>query len=272
MDFSNYINWTGTAEDLESELKLQIFKNNLNLRTPIATEIRIWRLQEIFSENEGEEFKLRDLLESLIILDLLSKTWSLAEIEKVLPSWSNQKLKEKILNIPTIINFKKLESWNGTAEDLQTQLEFQIYKNSFNLKPPTTRTIRLWRSHKIFSQDKGQKFEFRQLLEALVTLDLLAKGWSLKAIADILNDWNDQKLKNKILNIEILNKTINSKERPKQYIARIAEYFVPKYHGIFNSKKEAQEWCENNLIEGNSYTILELFNKDDYICVDSLTE
>jgi DNA-binding transcriptional MerR regulator len=79
------------------------------------------------------------------------------------------------------------------------ELQRKIEQLNLAVEPPTVRTIRSWRSEKLLSQPKGKKFGFRQVLEGLATLQLLKKGWTLVAIAEVLSSWNDRELERQIL-------------------------------------------------------------------------
>lgn len=95
--------------------------------------------------------------------------------------------------------FDNVRNWQGKAEALAEQLKYQIKQLNLSVEPPTVRTIRLWRSRKILSQPKGEKFGFRQILEGLATLVLLKKGWTLVAIVEVLSSWNEKELEQQIL-------------------------------------------------------------------------
>ncbi len=95
--------------------------------------------------------------------------------------------------------FDNVRNWQGKAEILAEQLKYQIEQLGLSVEPPTVRTIRLWRSRKILSQPRGEKFGFRQILEGLATLVLLKKGWTLVAIVEVLSSWNEKELEQQIL-------------------------------------------------------------------------
>ncbi|MGB3535618.1 MAG: hypothetical protein WBA13_19145 [Microcoleaceae cyanobacterium] len=97
------------------------------------------------------------------------------------------------------MTFNDVKGWQGTAEDLCVQLKRKIEQLQLSIEPPTVRVIRSWRSRKLLSQPKGQKFGFRQILEGLVTLSLLEKGWTLVAITASLSSRNDLELEQQIL-------------------------------------------------------------------------
>ncbi|MGK7955965.1 MAG: hypothetical protein AB4063_12060 [Crocosphaera sp.] len=97
------------------------------------------------------------------------------------------------------MNFDDFRDWNGTAENLLQELQCQINRLNLSVDSPTVRTIRAWRSKKLLSQPKGQKFGFRQILEGLATLLLLKKGWTLVSIAQVLSSWSDKELEQQIL-------------------------------------------------------------------------
>ena len=95
--------------------------------------------------------------------------------------------------------FDNIRDWQGQAETLAEQLKHQIEQLGLCVETPTVRTIRSWRSRKILSQPKGEKFGFRQILEGLTTLLLLKKGWTIVAIAEVLSSWNDKELEQQII-------------------------------------------------------------------------
>ena len=97
------------------------------------------------------------------------------------------------------MEFDDIRNWQGTAESLLEELQRKIEQLNLSVEPPTVRTIRSWRSRKLLSQAKGQKFGFRQILEGLATLLLLQKGWTLVAIAEVLSSWNDTELEQQII-------------------------------------------------------------------------
>ncbi|WP_036488220.1 hypothetical protein [Myxosarcina sp. GI1] len=97
------------------------------------------------------------------------------------------------------MNFDDIRDWKGTAENLLQELQCQINRLNLSVESPTVRTIRAWRSKKLLSQPKGQKFGFRQILEGLTTLLLLKKGWTLVSISQVLSSWNDKELEQQIL-------------------------------------------------------------------------
>ena len=89
--------------------------------------------------------------------------------------------------------------WQGTAEILTAELQYQIHQLDLTVEPPVLRTVRLWRSKKLLSQPKGQRFGFRQVLEGLATTLLLKKGWTFVAIGDVLPTFTDELLEQQIL-------------------------------------------------------------------------
>lgn len=97
------------------------------------------------------------------------------------------------------MNFDDIKDWQGTAEELLEELQRKIEQLNLAVESPTVRTIRSWRSKKLLSQPKGEKFSFRQILEGLAILQLLKKGWTLAAIAEVLSTWNDRELERHIL-------------------------------------------------------------------------
>ena len=99
------------------------------------------------------------------------------------------------------MNFDDIKEWQGTAENLLENLQSKIEQLDLPVEPPAVRTIRSWRSKKLLSQPKGKKFGYRQVLEALAILQLLKKGWTLVAIAEVLSSLNDRELEQQILAI-----------------------------------------------------------------------
>ena len=99
------------------------------------------------------------------------------------------------------MNFDDLKDWQGTAENLSEELQHKIEQLNLSIEPPAVRTVRSWRGKKLLSQPKGKKFGFRQILEGLAILQFLKKGWTLKAIAEVLSSLNDKELEQQILTI-----------------------------------------------------------------------
>jgi hypothetical protein len=97
------------------------------------------------------------------------------------------------------MNFDDIKNWQGTAEGLLEELQRKIEQFNLKVESPSVRVIRSWRSRNLLSQPKGQKFGFRQILEGLATLQLLKKGWTLVAIAEVLSSWNDREIERQIL-------------------------------------------------------------------------
>jgi hypothetical protein len=69
---------------------------------------------------------------------------------------------------------------------LETELRLRIVELRLKVSPPTTRTIRLWRTRKILSTSPTRDFRFRQILESLAASILLSKGWTLATIGELL--------------------------------------------------------------------------------------
>lgn len=97
------------------------------------------------------------------------------------------------------MSFDDLKDWQGTAEELLEGLQRKIEQLNLAVESPSVRTIRSWRSRNLLSQPKGKKFGFRQVLEGLAILQLLKKGWTLVAIAEVLSSWNEKELERQIL-------------------------------------------------------------------------
>ena len=114
-----------------------------------------------------------------------------------------------------------LKDWQGTADDLSEELRRKIEQLDLSVEPPTVRTVRLWRSKKLFSQPKGQKFGFRQILEGLATLLLLKKGWTLVAIAEVLPSLDNLELEQQIVETNGQNTTKSGdRERSPKLLAQ----------------------------------------------------
>jgi hypothetical protein len=84
------------------------------------------------------------------------------------------------------MDFQHLKTWSGTAEGVASEFSRLIKALGLHVEAPTVRTIRLWRTKKLFSHPAGSEFRGRQILEGLNTAILLKRGWSLAAIADLL--------------------------------------------------------------------------------------
>ena len=97
------------------------------------------------------------------------------------------------------MSFEDVKDWQGTAENLSEELQHKIKQLNLSIESPAVRTVRSWRGKKLLSQPKGKKFGFRQVLEGLATLQFLKKGWTLKAIAEVLPSLNDEELEQQIL-------------------------------------------------------------------------
>ena len=97
------------------------------------------------------------------------------------------------------MSFDDIKDWQGTAENLSEELQHKIEQLNLAVESPAVRTIRSWRGKKLLSQPKGKKFGFRQVLEGLVILQLLKKGWTLIAIAEVLSSLDDKELEQQIL-------------------------------------------------------------------------
>ena len=97
------------------------------------------------------------------------------------------------------MSFDDIKDWQGTAENLSEELQHKIEQLNLSVESPAVRTVRSWRGKKLLSQPKGKKFGFRQILEGLAILLFLNKGWTLKAIAEVLSSLNDEELERQIL-------------------------------------------------------------------------
>ena len=93
------------------------------------------------------------------------------------------------------MDFERAEHWRGTAEETVAALTGMISSLGLNVPAPSVRTIRLWRSKRLFSHPPGADFGGRQLLEGLATALLLKRGWSIAAIGDLLPTLNDDRLR-----------------------------------------------------------------------------
>ena len=116
------------------------------------------------------------------------------------------------------MSFDDIKDWQGTAEHLLEKLQNKIEQLNLSIEPPTVRTIRSWRSRKLLSQSKGKKFGFRQVLEGLVILQFLKKGWTLVAIADVLSSWSDLELEQQILGEQDSEKETESANEREKYL------------------------------------------------------
>jgi hypothetical protein len=92
------------------------------------------------------------------------------------------------------MDFQHLKTWSGTAEGVASEFSRLIKALGLHVEAPTVRTIRLWRTKKLFSHPAGSEFRGRQILEGLNTAILLKRGWSLAAIADLLRSLDDDAL------------------------------------------------------------------------------
>ena len=97
------------------------------------------------------------------------------------------------------MSFDDIKDWQGTAENLSEELQRKIEQLNLSVESPAVRTIRSWRGKKLLSQPRGKKFGFRQILEGLAILQLLKKGWTLAAIAEVLSSLNDKELEQQIV-------------------------------------------------------------------------
>lgn len=97
------------------------------------------------------------------------------------------------------MQFDRVRQWSGSAKALTEEIQYQIGLLNISVEPPALRTIRLWRSKKLFSQPKGKKFEFRQILEGLATSLLLKRGWTLSAIGEVLTNFSDGDIERQVL-------------------------------------------------------------------------
>ncbi|MEM7769616.1 MAG: hypothetical protein AAF327_03795 [Cyanobacteria bacterium P01_A01_bin.37] len=95
--------------------------------------------------------------------------------------------------------FDRVRQWNGSAQALTEEIQYQLGLLSIPIEPPALRTIRLWRSRKLLSQPKGKKFGFRQILEGLATVLLLKRGWTLSAIGQVLPNFSEADIERQIL-------------------------------------------------------------------------
>lgn len=89
-------------------------------------------------------------------------------------------------------------SWNGTAEDLAQEVARVAQGLSLAIKPPSVRTIRLWRTKRLLGRKAGRRFERRQILEALAATVLYERGWSTTAIAERFAESTDADLEQTI--------------------------------------------------------------------------
>lgn len=144
--------------------------------------------------------------------------------------------------------FDNVHNWQGTAEALLEELQHKIEELNLSLEPPTLRTIRSWRSRKILSQPKGEKFGFRQILEGLATLLLLKKGWTLVAIAEVLCSGNDFELEQQILaerdnegnfsnNLLLKREDKNNQTLAKDAVILLAQGILRQYNTVLTGRE-----------------------------------
>ncbi|KAA0578208.1 hypothetical protein [Azospirillum sp. Sh1] len=92
------------------------------------------------------------------------------------------------------MDFERAKHWSGTAEDAVEALAGMIGRLGLGVSVPTLRTVRLWRSKRLFSQPPGTDFRGRQLLEGVAIAILLKRGWSIAAVGDLLPTLDDAQL------------------------------------------------------------------------------
>lgn len=97
------------------------------------------------------------------------------------------------------MQFDRIRRWSGSAQALTEEIRYQLGLLNISIEPPALRTIRLWRSKKLLSQPKGEKFKFRQILEGLATTLLLKRGWTLLAIGQVLPNLSEADIERQIL-------------------------------------------------------------------------
>jgi DNA-binding transcriptional MerR regulator len=90
--------WTGTAEQLRQRLEIWVEKLGLNLEVPTVRVIRSWVTKGLFSNKDKRRFGGRQLLESLAVLLLQDKGWSLKSIGEMLSRFSDSELSTRIIN------------------------------------------------------------------------------------------------------------------------------------------------------------------------------
>ena len=97
------------------------------------------------------------------------------------------------------MHFENVRDWEGTADALTQELRRKIDTLGLPVEAPNVRTVRSWRSKHLFSQAKGKNFGFRQILEGLASALFVKKGWTLKAIAEVLPSFDDLALEQQII-------------------------------------------------------------------------
>lgn len=89
-------------------------------------------------------------------------------------------------------------SWSGTADDLVEEVARMVRGLGLAVKPPSVRTIRLWRTKRLLGREAGRRFKRRQILEALAAAVLFERGWSTTAIVDHFAEYADADLERTI--------------------------------------------------------------------------
>jgi len=150
--------------------------------------------------------------------------------------------------------FENVRDWEGTADGLTEELRRKIDALGLPVEPPNVRTVRSWRSKHLFSQAKGKNFGFRQILEGLAAALFLKKGWTLKAIAEVLPSLDDLALEQQIIaeatnieataSVELETPSLlqGSQERQKSNLAEnavilLAQGILIQYHSIINGRE-----------------------------------
>jgi DNA-binding transcriptional MerR regulator len=84
--------WFGTADELQERLETWVKQLGLGLEIPTVRVIRSWVTKGLFTKKDNRRFRGRQLLESLAILLLQERGWSLKSIAEMLPRFSDAEL------------------------------------------------------------------------------------------------------------------------------------------------------------------------------------
>jgi hypothetical protein len=152
------------------------------------------------------------------------------------------------------MHFENVRDWEGTADAFTQELRRKIDTLGLPIEAPNVRTVRSWRSKHLFSQAKGKNFGFRQILEGLASALFLKKGWTLKAIAEVLPSLDDLAIEQQIIaeatnieataSVELETPSLlqGSQERQKSNLAEnavilLAQGILLQYHSIINGRE-----------------------------------
>lgn len=97
-------------------------------------------------------------------------------------------------------NLEKVLQWQGTASELADEIKKLIQLFGLPEGPERLASkIGIWRSKKLFSHPKKEKYGFRQILEGLAIVILISKGWMLAEIGEVLPLFSSEELEQQIL-------------------------------------------------------------------------